>query len=95
MVDQAKGCVIKTVNSSTRDPIVVKVGEKFEVSAEENPSTGFVWLLLDQELEFHGLKGVIRISNSKFDCPKTLEDEPILVGSPGTRIFEIEALSEG
>ena len=62
---------------------------------EENPTTGYVWLLLDQELEFHGLKGVVRLSDSRYTPSKTQEDAPILMGAPGTRTMELEALSEG
>ena len=94
MVEQNKTC--RPSSSSTdREPVITKVGDKFEVSMEENPSTGYVWLLLDQELEFHGLKGVIRLSNSRFEPPKSQEEAPILVGAPGTRFIEIEALQEG
>ena len=62
---------------------------------DENPSTGYVWLLLDQELEFHNLKGVVKLSDSRFECPKQQDEAPILVGAPGVRIFELEALKEG
>ena len=53
-------CEDPTTWSSSRDPVVMKVGDKFVVKAQENPSTGYTWLLLEQELEYHGLIGVIR-----------------------------------
>ena len=81
--------------TTNRDPMTVKVGEKFEISMEENPSTGYVWLLLDQELEFHGLKGIIKLSDSRYEPAKSQEDAPILVGAPGTRTMELEALTAG
>ena len=95
MVEQGKGCITKSLYGSTRDPITVKIGDKFEVRAEENPSTGLVWMLLDEELEFHNLKGVVKISDSRYEKPARKEDKPILLGAPGTRILELEALSEG
>ena len=91
---QTKKC-ISSDSLTNRDPVTVKVGEKFEVTMEENPSTGYVWLLLDQELEFHGLKGVVRLSDSRYEPAKTNEDAPILVGAPGKRTMELEALSQG
>ena len=69
MVEQEKKKCTTSLSTTQKDPVSVKVGEKFEVKLEENPSTGYVWLLLDQELEFHGLKGVIKVSNTKFEPP--------------------------
>ena len=70
-------------------------GETLIVKAEENPSTGYQWLLLDEELDFHGLTEVIRAGESRFEPPQKEQEEPILVGSPGTRSLEIVALTEG
>ena len=78
--------------STERPPVTMKVGEKFVVKAQENPSTGFTWLLLDEELTYHGLTGVVRMSDSHFESAKT---EPGMVGVPGTRIIEITATSAG
>ena len=52
-------------------------------------------MLLDEEIEFHKLKGVVRISDSRYEKPSQEEDKKILLGAPGTRIMEFEALSEG
>ena len=94
MVDQTQTCRT-SAQSAQREPVVVKVGDKFEISMEENPTTGYVWLMLDQELEFHGLKGVVRLSDSRYEPAKQQEDAPIMVGAPGTRTMEMEALDEG
>ncbi len=70
----------------------MKVGDKFVVKAQENPSTGFTWLLLDEELSYHGLSGVVRMSDSHFESAKA---EPGMVGVPGTRYIEITAKAAG
>jgi len=74
-------------------PVVLEVGDKFEVKAEENPSTGYIWLLLDKELEFHKMNGVIKQADSRFEANQTHAGQ--LVGAPGTRYMTIEGVGEG
>ena len=71
----------------------MKVGDVFTIKAQENASTGFTWMLLDEELEFHGLTGVIRQVGSRYEGAKNVPDG--MVGVPGTRYIDIEGLAEG
>ncbi len=52
--------------SATHEPVELKVGDCFVVKAEENPSTGFSWLILDEELEYHGLTGVVKAGTTRY-----------------------------
>ena len=79
--------------SKDKEPVCLKVGDRFTVKAEENPSTGYTWLLLDQELDYHKLTGVVRQSDSRFEAP--VDKHQGMVGVPGTRYLEIEGVGKG
>ena len=59
---------------------------------QENPSTGFRWLLLEELLSSFGLTGVVMMSDSRFESAKT---ETGMVGVPGTRFIEITGTAAG
>ena len=78
--------------SVTHEPVEVHIGDSFIVRAEENPSTGFTWLVLDEELEYHGLTNVIKAGESRYEASSGTTG---MVGVPGTRFLEIQALNIG
>ena len=78
--------------SATHDPVELSIGDCFVVKAEENPSTGFGWLVLDEELEYHGLTGVVKAGLSRYEPGAAATS---MVGVPGTRFLEIQALKMG
>jgi hypothetical protein len=50
---------------------------------------------LQGELEFHGLKNKVRVTSSEYikpQCEKSSKCGKVMLGVPGTRIIEIEAL---
>ena len=72
----------------------MKIGDHILVKAEENPSTGYQWMLLDEELQFHGLTDSIKMAKSTFEPPPSEPEKPILVGTPGIRHMELVGLKE-
>ena len=70
-----------------REPCEIEIGDKFMVVAQENPSTGYTWLVLDKELEYHGLSGVVCQSNTRYEKAKDVQSG--MVGVPGTRFIEM------
>ena len=71
----------------------MKVGEKALLQFQENITTGYTWLLLKQELEYHGMTDTVRVVSSDYLKPKKeVTKQRPLVGVPGTRIIGIEAL---
>ena len=85
-------CLDPRTWSTTHEPVEVCIGEHFVVKAEENPSTGFTWLVLDEELEYHGLLGVVKSGESRYEASSSAKG---MVGVPGTRYLEIQALTAG
>ena len=69
----------------------MKVGEKCKVYFQENITTGYTWVLLEEEIKFHGLKDKVKVSSSEYIPPQKTTERP-LIGAPGTRCIEIEAL---
>ena len=51
-------------------------------------------MLLQEELEYHGLKNKVRVVSTEHVKPKVPDDMkgPVMLGQPGTRIITIEAL---
>src|SRR5574343_737499 len=73
-------------------PVELEVGDRFEIKIRENPTTGYKWLVLDQELEKHGLQNVIVHSESRYKS----DDNPRgASGVGGTRFLEFTALNKG
>jgi len=63
----------KVVVDLTADPdpiyeniLEMGIGEKFVLQLRENPSTGYQWVIVDEELEKEGLKGVVKLVSSDF-----------------------------
>ncbi|MDT0270421.1 protease inhibitor I42 family protein [Streptomyces sp. DSM 44915] len=67
-------------------PVEVEVGETFVLEQYENPTTGFVWEILDPAPD----SGVIRAAGDDY-----VSDEPQLDGTGGVRLLRFEAVAEG
>ena len=67
--------------------IIVKVGQHFTITLEENPSTGYMW----EDPEISDTEVVKLVSSPKVDDPS----EPELVGAPTKVKWEFEALEVG
>ena len=72
----------------------MKVGQQFKIYFQENITTGYQWVLLEEELAYHGLKNKVSVVNLEHIKPEVTDDTkgPVMLGSPGTRIITIEAL---
>lgn len=74
------------LEKKNQETIVMKVGESYFIHLRENPSTGHIWK-----------------TNVPSDCNATIgksdykqdDAEPMMVGVPGTRSFEIIGKSSG
>ena len=68
-----------------------RVGDTIRIELEENPSTGYEWILLESILQSSKLLP-FKVVDDNFS-----EDDHShnLVGVPGTRVIEIECLHEG
>ena len=47
-------------------PVTLTVGEKMQIMLQENPSTGFEWNTIDQDLDKTGAKDMVRLTNKGF-----------------------------
>ena len=79
--------------SESNQTLKMKIGETAKLQFQENITTGYTWILLKHELEYHGLQDSVKVVTSDYIKPKmdVLTYKP-LVGVPGTRIIGLEAL---
>lgn len=68
------------------------MGETIEILLKENPTTGYIWQILDDELDRAGLKSVLRIKGSQYAQD---ENRRGAVGVGGTRRIELVVIGEG
>ncbi len=73
-------------------PVILTVGQTLEVLLKENPSTGYIWEVLESELKKNNLYGVIspRVHSYEQD-----ENRRGAVGVSGVRKFTMAAISTG
>ncbi|NPV49933.1 MAG: protease inhibitor I42 family protein [Candidatus Methanofastidiosum sp.] len=64
----------------TKGPITVKKGDTFKISLTSNPTTGYQW-----NADFD--ENLIELVNTSYKA-----DEPQLIGSGGTEIFEFKVI---
>ena len=73
-------------------PVEVKVGEQFEVILAENPTTGYIWEIFEQELKKGGIDKVVRPRRHRYE---TDENKRGATGVSGLRIFTLEVIGVG
>ena len=71
--------------SSSTSPIEVKVGEKFVISLESNPTTGYQWQLAEPLNT-----SILELVGSEYKAPETK-----LVGAGGEERWTFKAVGEG
>lgn len=68
--------------SDNNKTVSAKIGDKFTVTLDENPSTGYLWYM--------NVTGGLTIVNDTYLPPNTT-----LVGAPGLHVWQIEAAGAG
>lgn len=63
--------------------VAVDVGDVIEVTLEENPSTGYTWVLADPP-------DFVAVTSDEYSAPDTDQ-----VGAPGTRVVTLEVVAGG
>ena len=71
-------------------PILLTVGQTLEVLLKENPSTGYIWEVLETELKKNNLYGVISPRGHSYEQD---ENRRGAVGVSGVRKFVLAATS--
>jgi len=68
----------------------LEVDEILEVRLDSNPTTGYAWHLLDDDLQ----TDVVQVMSSDYVADETPADEPI-AGSGGTEVWRFRAMRAG
>jgi predicted secreted protein len=59
---------LKSYQLGSTYPSVVEVeaGDNLIITLEENPSTGYRWMVIDQDLKARGLFDVVKLTNETY-----------------------------
>src|SRR4030042_5445881 len=73
------------VTEDTEAPVEAKIGEKFKIALDSNPTTGYQWELSEPLDE-----SIVKLIGSEY-----ISDKPITIGSGGVEVWTFEAVGEG
>jgi predicted secreted protein len=62
----------------------LEVGQRLTISLKENPTTGYRWMIVDQDLRARGLKNVVKVLKETYVASSSTKS-PMIVGGGGIK----------